>query len=235
MLKNKSYIFLILIQITLISESKSFTILKTGTNFSYLRQEEDISKPGIGLGVAKCIFPIQSFNGFIGLGLDYCQKASILENRSWPSGYDPNDSNIVTGDINMRLSYVEIPVYLGYSIITKSNYTSSIYVGGSYSIPIKNHTKISTRSSIPLGIDERGSYDFDYIRLDENFTTISKNVCFGFYISYQRLALLFSYSKAISTTEGITNLNLRDKIDYYSVSAAFLFGDIFHKNNGVNK
>ena len=229
MLKNNLYIFLIIIQIILISEARSFTILKTGINFSTLRHEEEKSEPGIAIGITKCIVPLRSFSGFIGIGLDYSQKASILKNRSWPSGYDPDDSKIVTGDINMRLSFVEIPVYLGYSIITKSNYTSSVFIGGSYSIPIKNHTKISNRSSMPLGIDERGSYDFDYIRLDENFTTISKNVCFGFYISYERLALFFSYSKAISTTEGITNLNLRDKIDCYSVSAAFLFGDIFHK------
>lgn len=204
-------------------KARSLTSLKLGANISSFRTEAGKSKPGLCFGFGKEFYPIRSCNGFFGFGLDYQQKKYILENRTWPGGMDPNDSDIIMGDINVNISYIEIPLKFGYSVHINNRYTSSIYAGYSLSIPLKNHTKVSNRKSILLGPDERGSYEFDYIREDWDHAMALTNSYVGVRLSYKRFAIIISYARALSNTEGITNLTVRDKIDTFEISAAFLF------------
>ena len=190
---------------------------------SYFRTEQGKSEPGLCFGIGKEFYPIRSFNGFLGLGLDYKRKKYTLANRSWPSEFDPYDSDVITGDINVDISYLEMPLKFGYSIKINENYSSIIYAGYCLSISINESTKIANRKSIPLRPEERGTYEFDYIREDWDHATGSTNFHLGTRLSYKRFAILFNYSRAISVTEGILSLSIRDKIDTFEISTAFLF------------
>ncbi len=204
-------------------KAKSLTYIKIGANFSSFRKEEGRNEPGLCFGAGKEFYPIRSFNGFFDLGIDFKRKKYILENRTWQSDPYYNISDIEMGDINVNILYAELPINVGYSIVINNQFVSNIYTGYSLSIPIKNHTKISDKKTIPLGPDERKTYNFDYIPLDENYTIPSTNFILGARLSFKRLAIITSYARALSVTEGVTSLSVRDKIDTFEISMAFLF------------
>ena len=204
-------------------KARTNTYIKTGINISFFRTDEGKSEPGFCFGVSREFYPIRSFNGFLGLGLNYQQKKYILENRTWSTNYfDPDDSDINLGNINVNVSFIEIPVMFGYSVNINDSFTSSIYAGYGLSIPISEHTKCSNVKIIPLEPEKRGTYEFDYILLDENYTTISQNFHFGARLSYKRFAIILNYAMALTITEGVSTLSVRDKIDTFEISAAFL-------------
>lgn len=203
--------------------AKSPNCIELGFNQSKFRNEKCISHPGLTFGIMKDFYPIHSFNGFIGFGINYQRKKFILEDRTWKSDPYFDDSDIEIGDINVNISYIELPVSVGYSIIIKNKTSSSIYTGFSLSIPIKNHTRISNQKTILLGPNERKTYPYDYIPLDENYTIPSTNIQIGFRLSYYQFVLIINYSRALSITEGVSSLSVRDKIDTFKMSAAFLF------------
>ncbi len=173
----------------------------------------------------KEFYPFQKFNGFFSFGLDYQKKRYILENRTWRSNQWDEISEIFRGDISANISYIEIPLKIGGTVKTKNQYMSNMYVGLSISIPIKNNSKIFNRFEIPLEFEERKTYDFDYVSLEENYIIPSNNVLFGVRFSYKQLAMTINYTRALSITDGITSLSMRDKIDTIEMSMAIMFND----------
>ncbi len=217
------FLFMLTLIISVTGNGRTLKYVELGINQSKFRTESCESKIGPTLGIELDYYPIKSFGAFIGSGLLYQNKRTLAKDRTWPSDFDPDDSDIIAGDIDVNISYLEIPLQVGYSFKIKENLTPCILVGYCFSIPIKDHTRIKNRKWIRLYADERGTYDFDYFRIDENYVSWSKNYHLGLRLSCKRLALLISYAKALSITKGIDVLSIQDKVDSFRISLAYLF------------
>lgn len=204
-------------------EAKSPTYVKFGMNISSLRNEEGLKKPGICIGIEKEFYPIRTFNVFLGIGVDYQRRKVVLKNRTWKSNIFVDDSEIESANIDVDVSYLDIPLKLGYSTNVCKNFNLNIYTGCSISIPIKNRTNISNQTTLPLTPDERKDYKYDYIILDENIIIPSTNLHLGIILRHNRYLLNINFLSALSKTEGITSLNIEDNFDCFEFSFGFLF------------
>jgi len=204
--------------------TKTLKYVEIGINQSEFRNEACKSKIGPSLGIGIDYYPIKSIGAFIGSELLYQNKKLLVENKTWPTSLDPQFSNqVVTGDIDINISHLEIPLQIGYSIKLSNQFSSSLFIGYSLIIPIKDHTKSKNKKVRELTPEERGKFDFDYVLVDESAVSWSKNYHAGLQLSYKRLALLVCYTKALSLTEQIYRKNIQGKIDSFRVSFAFIF------------
>ena len=88
--------------------------LKLGVNYSFFRTEGGKSEPGLTIAFGKNYYPIQNLSGFLGIGIGYVQKKAKLENKTWPTDFDPTFSNVEIGDLQYQIRYIEIPINIGY-------------------------------------------------------------------------------------------------------------------------
>jgi hypothetical protein len=224
---KKSVLFPLLIITLILAESGSARTLKyveLGFNQSEFRNQECKSKIGPSFGIGLDYYPIKSIGAFIGTELLYQNKKLLVEDKTWPDFLFPELANhVITGDIDISISYLEIPLQIGYSIKLNNHFSSSISAGYSLSIPIKDHTKSKNKKVRELTLEERGKFDFDYVLVDESAVSWSKNYHAGLQLSYKRLALLICYTKALSLTEQIYRKNIQGKIDSFRASFAFIF------------
>jgi len=147
-----------------------------------------------------------------------------VEDRTWPSTLDPADASwVITGNLDINISYLEIPLQIGYSIKIRNHFFSSFFTGYSLSIPMKDNTKHIEKEVRELDPDERGKYNFNYVLVDESGVSWSKNYYVGLRLSFNRFALLIRYAKALSFTKDIEGISIRDKIDNFEISIAYLF------------
>jgi len=93
-MKHIIFLLLIIILMPVSIKAKTNTYIKVGANISSFRTEEGKSEPGLCFGIGKEFYPFRKFNGFFGFGLDYQQKKFILENRTWRSDPNYDDSDI---------------------------------------------------------------------------------------------------------------------------------------------
>jgi hypothetical protein len=203
--------------------SRTLKYVELGINKSQFRTEKCKSLIGLSMGIGLEYYPLKSFNSFFDLGLTFQQKKFILENRTWRSDPYYDQSEIEKANININISNVEIPIKIGYMINIKNKYRTNLFTGYSLSIPIMNNTKIKNQMTVPLGPEERKTYKFDYLPLDENYTIPSTNFLIGCRFIINRLAIIIIYSRALSITEGASSLSVKDKIDTLKISTAFLF------------
>lgn len=225
---NKKLFFLFVLPLIIAATGSARTLkyIEFGINQSKFRNEACTSKIGPSFGVALDYYPINSLGAFIGSGLLYQNKIFYLENRTWPTDFDPEYSwEVSTGDIDINISYLEIPLQIGYSIEINDQFTSSILTGYSLSIPIRDNTKIRNWTIRDLEPAERGTYDFDYVFLDEAGVAgaWSTNYHVDLRLGFNRFVILISYVKALSSTDDILGWTIHDKIDGFRVSFAYMF------------
>jgi hypothetical protein len=224
---KKPILFPLLILTLILAESGSARTLKyveLGFNQSEFRNQECKSKIGPSFGIGIDYYPIKSIGAFIGTELLYQNKKLLVEDKTWPSALDPRDASwVITGDLDICISYLEIPLQIGYSIKLNKHLSSSIFTGYSLSIPIKDRTNHTEKSVRELTPDERGRYDFDYVLVDESRVSWSNNYYIGFKLSYNPLTLLIAYVKASSFTKDIEGINIQGKIDSFRASFAYMF------------
>lgn len=224
MSKKLFFLFVLTLIITVTGNARTLKYIELGINQSKFRTESCESKIGPTSGIGLDYYPINSFGAFIGSGLLYQNKRLLAEDRTWPSALDPADAFWVTsGDFDVNISCLEIPLQIGYSIKIKNQLSSSIFTGYSLSIPMKDHTKTKNRKVRELDPDEIGTYDFDYVLVDESYTSWSKNYYLGLRLSLNRFALLISYAKALSFTKNLEAKSIQGKIDSFRISFAYLF------------
>ena len=205
--------------------AESRTYIDFGANYSTFRTEKGESKPGFSAGICRKFYPIRSFHGFLSFGADYRQKKYLLENRTWRSGpdYDIYMWNIEKAEIEVNILFLEFPLSAGYTYYINNRLHTNISTGYIFSIPIKNNTMITNQRTVPLSAEEKKAYNYDYVPLDENYTTFSHNIRLGASVSYKRFELILNYIRALSVTEGICGLSIRDKIDSIEILVAFIF------------
>jgi hypothetical protein len=224
---KKIALFLLLILtliITATGSSKTLKYVEIGINQTKFRKEVCKSKIGPSFGMSVDYYPMNAFGAFIGSGLLYQNKRLLVKDRTWPSALDPRWASwIITGDFDISISYLEIPLHLGYSIRLNGQISSHIFTGYSFSIPIKDHTKVRETAIRELAPDEQGTYDFDYVLVDESGVSYSKNFYIGFRLAYNRFALLFNYVKALSLTKDMLGISIHGKIDSFRTSFAYMF------------
>ena len=204
--------------------ARTLKYVEVGINQSKFRSESCKSKVGTSFQIGFDYFPINSLGAFIGTGLTYQNKKFLLQKRTWPTDFDPKwSTEVVTGDVDINISYLEMPLQIGYSMRIRNQISSSVFAGYSLSIPIKDHTRTKNRVMRGLTHDERGKYDFDYVFLDETGASWSKNFYIGFRLAFNHLALSTVCAKALSPTEDILGWTIQGKIDSYRVSLAYIF------------
>jgi hypothetical protein len=131
-------------------------------------------------------------------------------------------TTVITGDFSINISYLEIPLQIGYIVKLQDHLSVDIIGSYSFLIPIKDQTKAKNMRYRELTPAERGTYNFDYVRVDESGVSMSKNFNIGLRLFYNRVALLISYTKALSMTKDMAGKNMQGKIDSFKMSFAFL-------------
>lgn len=197
--------------------------VKLGVNYSSFRTEGGKSEPGLTFGVGKNYYPFQNFNGFWRFEIGYVQKKVKLENKTWPTDFDPTFSNVEVGDLEFKIGYMEIPVSIGYDIIRENNgIFLKAYTGSSLSIPIhKNSTARST--TLILDPDQKGKFAFDYLRWDGvgALSTLAVNLYAEVAFCYRRLGIGFNYSRGISEIEPTGALIIQHKLDSFQITLLY--------------
>jgi len=217
------FLFLLTISLAATGNAKTVKYVELGLNQSQFRNQECKSKIGPSFGLGLDYYPFESIHAFIGTELLYQNKKLLLEDKTWPSDLHPYEAGwVITGDPNIGISYLEIPLQLGYSVKLDERSSLVIVSGYSLAIAIKDHTKNRNRKMRELTPDERGHFNFDYILLDESFVSSSKNTFLGLRLSCNRFFLLIYYAKALSITKDIFWKNIEGKIDTIRMSFAFM-------------
>lgn len=197
--------------------------LKLGLNYSSLRTEGGKSEPGLTLGLGKDFYPIRSFNGFLGFDLSYATKKLKLENKTWPEGLDPAHSNVRIGDIPLDRSYLEFHTKLGYSFSLSRNRASiGLFAGPSLSFPIRYLSRFLADSTIFLDPDERGKYEFDYLRCESEGADKILHWFMGIAVIYKSLGIEIRYDRA-SRQNCIRGLTIDDALDSFHVMVLYAF------------
>lgn len=197
--------------------------LKLGLNYSSLRTEGGKSEPGLTLGVGKNFYPIRSFNGFLGLNLGYVTKRLKLENKTWPTGLNPNDSNVSVGDVLLDRSYLEFFAEVGYSFSLPYKKTRiDIFTGPMFSFPIKYLSRSLSDSTIFLDPDERGKYEFDYLLCESEGADKILHWFMGVAVGYKSIGIEIRYDRA-SRQNCIRGLTIDDALDSFHVMVLYAF------------
>ena len=207
-----------------VGNAKTLRYVELGINQSKFRNQDCKSKVGPAYGLGLDYYPIKSYGAFIGTGLLYQNKKLLVEDKTWPSFlFSEFAEDVWTGDFDINISYIEIPLQIGFSIKLYDQLSASIFTGYSFSIPIKDYTKTKNRKVRELTPDERGKFDFDYVLVDESGVSTSKNYNIGFRISWNQFAFVINYKKALSFTKDMEGKSIQGKIDSYRMSFAYLF------------
>lgn len=197
--------------------------LKLGLNYSSLRTEGGKSEPGLTLGVGKDFCPIRSFNGFLGFNISYATKKLKLENKTWPTDIDPKFSDVRVGDIPLHRSYVEIHPKFGYGfLLSKTKVAMKLFAGPSLSFPIKYLSRFLADSTIFLSPDERGKYEFDYLRCESEGADKILHWFMGIAVVYKSLGVEIRYDRA-SRQNCIRGLTINDALDSFHVMVLYAF------------
>ncbi len=197
--------------------------LKIGVNYSSCRTKGSKSEPGLTIGFDKNYYPIQSHNGFWGFGISYVQKKAKLENKTWPTDFDPTFSNVEIGDLQYQIGYLEIPINIGYDIIRENNRIFlKVYTGSSLSIPIHKNSAAGSRTLI-LDPDQKGKFKFDYLRWDGvgALSTLAINLHADVAFYYGRVGIDFHYSRAISEIKPSGALTVQHKLDSFQITLLY--------------
>ncbi|MGH7597886.1 MAG: hypothetical protein ACREOI_16175 [bacterium] len=202
----------------------AFELPKAGRQLFILPHGGSKSEPGLTFGFGKDYYPIRSFNGFFGFEVSYTRKKVTLKNRTWPSGFNPKDSDVVIGDIRADISFIEIPVRIGYTLpIKKQIMSMQVLSGFAASLPIKNHSGGTINDIIFLDPDEKGKFEFDYVRWTDKKTSASMSLQLGFRILGGPVGLDVTYLHAISNTEGFVVQTVSDRLDTFIITVAYRF------------
>ncbi|MBC6951767.1 hypothetical protein DWB58_27930 [candidate division KSB1 bacterium] len=196
---------------------------KLGANYSYLRTDGGKSRPGLTLGVGKDFYPIRSFDGFLGFELGYITKKMKLENKTWPTNMQPEWSDVEVGDVPLNRSYLEFHTKLGYRFSLFHNKAAiGLFVGPLLSFPIKYSSRFLSDSTIFLDSDERGKYEFDYLRCESQGADKHLHWFMGIAVIYKNLGTEMCYDRA-SRQNCIRGLTINDALDSFHVMLFYTF------------
>jgi len=228
-MKKPILYFLLVFCVTLTEavSAKTVKYVELGFNQSRFRNQDCKSKIGPSFGLGLDYYPIKSFGAFVGTELLYQNKKLLVEDKTWLNDVHPIFANwywYTTGDIDINISFLELPIHIGYSFKLRNRVSLNIITGYSLSVPIKDHTKIKNSKMRELLPDERGKFDFDYVLIDKSGVSMSKSFNLGLRLSFKRFAFFFNYEKALSLTKtkDIRGMNFGGKIDNYRVSFAVM-------------
>lgn len=197
--------------------------LKAGINYSSFRTEGGKSEPGLILGVGKDFYPIPSFDGFFSFELGYITRKLRLENKTWPTGLDPKNSNVSVGDIPLDRSYLEFHTKLGYSFSLSHNRSFiGLFAGPSLSFPIRYLSRSLSDSTIFLNPDERGKYEFDYLLCESEGADKILRWFMGIAVIHRSFGIEIRYDRA-SRQNCIRGLTIDDALDSFHVMALYAF------------
>ncbi|MDZ7304879.1 MAG: hypothetical protein ONB44_22350 [candidate division KSB1 bacterium] len=214
-------VFSLLTPLSLSAQPSNY--LKLGVNYSSFRTEGGKSKPGLTFGFGKDFHPIRSFSGFFGFNLYYVTKKLKLENKTWPGGLDPGHSNAQVGDIPLDRSYLEFHTKLGYSFSLSHNKAAiGLFAGPLLSFPIKYLSRFLADSTIFLDPDDRGKYEFDYLRCESEGADKILHWFMGIAAIYKSFGIEIRYDRA-SRQKCIRGLTINDSLDSFHVMLLYAF------------
>lgn len=218
-------LFALALMLASTGNAKTVKYIELGFNQSKFRDQDCKSKIGPSFGLGLDYYPIKSFGAFIGTGLLYQNKKLLVEDKKWPSNLYPELAlTVYSGDFDVNISYLELPLQIGYQMKLRDQISVAIFSGASLLIPMKDHTRAKNLTRRELTPAERGKFnDYDYYRLDETRVSWSQNFNIGVRLSYNHFGFMFSSAKAISFTQNIKSKTIRGKVDSYKASLAFLF------------
>ncbi len=202
--------------------AKTVQYVELGVNQSTFRNDPCTPKFGFSTGLGLDYYPVKTFGGFVGTGLFYQNKRFDIKERTWPSMSPPEYASFVmTGDFDINISLLELPLQAGYTFNFGGNFSFDIFMGYSVSIPLKDNTTNQAKKIRQLQPEEK-PYKFDYILVDSKIGS-TENYYLGFRFSYKQIALSINVIQAKYSTKNIEGVSLQDKIDSIKFTIGYLF------------
>ncbi len=189
------------------------TNIEIGVNCSTLRNEDSKSEPGLCFGIHKDFYPIRSFNGYFGFGLNYARREIFLENITWPSNFFIQDSDIVYGNMKINIQHLNLPIKVGYHLFKSKTFSINVYSSYMLNIPFINDNSHKRKREIQLSHEERRTFDFDYTHADETSADIFFSAQVGFMVLFHKFGFGCRYEKAQGETDCSSSLVIRDEMD----------------------
>lgn len=216
-------ILVILVLSPAAANAKTSKYITIGTTRATLRYEGGKSEWGkyVGFGLEYS----NPYSLILGIEAAYATKKVTLENKSWPTDFFPEFSDVFIGNIDIHGSFLELAMKIGYYIpIIGDKISIKIYTGPTVSTQLKYTGSIRADSTIFLDPDEYGHYKFDYIRDEsERLPESSFNYVIGVTISYKSLGAEVRIARAIRERKGLWALNINDKIDCFHILLNYAF------------
>ncbi len=204
--------------------AKTVKYVELGINRSTFRNESCTPGYGISGGLGIDYYPWQKFGGFWGWGLGIQNKKMDIKDRTLPSAAPPATPSFVSiKDFDINITFIEIPIKLGYSIDVGKHITLTFLSGYAISVPLNDNTTSNPKRSREIAPEEKENLEFDYVQKDETHVTSSNYLLVGTSIAYRNMSISIDYLSARTATENIVNTSLGDKIDSIKISFAFLF------------
>ena len=223
MKKTCLYILSFFILFPLSTNAKTIKYFGVGTTSAALRSEGGKSEWGkfIGFGLEYS----KPSSLLLGIEAAYTTKKVILENKTWPSSWDPYNSGMSIGDIPFDGSFYELTAKIGYHIpIADTKAAIKLFTGSSLSVQSRYLSFF--RASEGLDYDpEQGQYEFDYLRCESEGTVsnILINGIIGMIISYKVFGVEVRYARSFTERSCIRGLTISDKLDTFYISLRYGF------------
>jgi hypothetical protein len=207
-----SFVMILLIPLFANAESNGYANL--GVNFSSLRKQG--GKCGLGNSIGLGIEFVKPSAPYFAIEASYVTKKVTLQNKTWPSNMEPEWSDIRIGDIPLERSYFEFNLKLGYSFsLFRNKAAIELFSGPLLSFPFKYSSRFIADSTIFLDLDERGKYEFDFLRCDSEGADKFINWFMGITVAYKSFGIEFRYVRALSPQECIRGLTINDALDSF--------------------
>lgn len=195
--------------------------IKLGSNWSELPSEDSESVPGLCAGFGITHWGTTSNGVFSSVELLYIRKNILLRQRTWPGGLEPEISDVEVGDIPIDISYLELPCKIGYNFgLNNADCSLNLFAGGSFSIALAYHSKIQSHT-IFLPPEEKGKFDFDYLRCSQNTQILAFNYLGGVAFAFKKVRFEIAYSFGVTELKCLRGLTISDQIN--SVQAALVY------------
>jgi Outer membrane protein beta-barrel domain len=213
-----SFIFLINFNL----QSQTNWQFKAGPNYTRFNSEKDTSpKIGYMLGVAK------RFNIYDDLSvygeLDFIAKGAILKDRNVrPVVGNLEPRNAYKWDISGYLGYIELPILLSYTFPFLNNYNFRLFLGPSFSIPVKDLSNFDKKNFIetvdPFNLPStKYEYNFEEESVFGN-NSIMIIYHLGFDISYSNYSVELRYILDSRNNYYFKNLSkVNDKLNTFQL------------------
>ncbi|NQT26888.1 hypothetical protein HQ585_16145 [candidate division KSB1 bacterium] len=147
--------------------------IKGGFNTSFPNGSKGESRQGITLGMNYTRQIIEKWPLYLSCDLLYSEWGALYRDKTWPANstenfiWVNNMYEVPTGDLLMKMIFLEIPIRAMWLYPIKKHLSLKISGGVAYSLAIMDKSKTINRDHILLNEEEKVYHQFDYLLIED--------------------------------------------------------------------